>query len=167
MQEKTTLRWTKQEVASWPEGHKRCVSCLEVLPLDRYHKHKKALFGVNTICKACRRPESALRWEEYTAKYEHRVRLMWSAARYRAQQKGLDFDITEDDIVIPERCPVFDVELGRNGGPWAPSLDRIDSSKGYVKGNVQVISARANLLKNDATAKELRRLADWMQENGQ
>lgn len=37
----------------------------------------------------------------------------------------------------------------------SPSLDRIDSSKGYVKGNVRVISARANMLKNNATVEEL------------
>ena len=36
-----------------------------------------------------------------------------------------------------------------------PSLDRIDGAKGYVKGNVRVISHRANMLKNDATIEEL------------
>jgi hypothetical protein len=37
----------------------------------------------------------------------------------------------------------------------SPSLDRIDTSKGYVKGNVWVISWRANKLKSDATLAEL------------
>lgn len=38
----------------------------------------------------------------------------------------------------------------------SPSLDRLDSSKGYVKGNVRVISKRANQLKNNATVEEMR-----------
>jgi hypothetical protein len=43
-------------------------------------------------------------------------------------------------------------------------LDRIDNNEGYVKGNVAVISFRANTLKNNATAEELRAIADYMDE---
>lgn len=71
-----------------------------------------------------------------------------------------DFDIDASDIVIPEFCPVLGIKLNpRNRGvgyhPDSPSVDRIDNDKGYVKGNVRIISARANLLKNDATIEEL------------
>lgn len=44
------------------------------------------------------------------------------------------------------------------------SLDRIDSSKGYIKGNVWVISLRANRIKNDSTPDELRLIADKVDE---
>lgn len=44
------------------------------------------------------------------------------------------------------------------------SLDRIDSSKGYVKGNIWVISLRANRIKNDSTPQELRLIADKVEE---
>jgi hypothetical protein len=50
------------------------------------------------------------------------------------------------------------------GRDSSPSLDRIDNSKGYVKGNVAVISFRANTLKNNATADELRAIANFMDE---
>jgi hypothetical protein len=40
------------------------------------------------------------------------------------------------------------------------SLDRIDSNKGYVKGNVWVISRRANVIKNNATLEELELLTN-------
>ena len=43
-----------------------------------------------------------------------------------------------------------------------PSLDRINPKLGYVKGNVQVISWRANNIKRDATAEELRLVADFV-----
>lgn len=82
-----------------------------------------------------------------------------SIAKNRAKRKGLDFDIEVSDIIIPERCPYLDIPLTRT---WYegkvgsnPSLDRIDNTKGYVKGNVQVISNRANRMKVDASLEEL------------
>jgi hypothetical protein len=74
---------------------------------------------------------------------------LWNAAKSRAKEKGREFKIELTDIVIPAVCPVLGVPMER------PSLDRIDSSKGYVKGNVRVISHRANMLKNNATIEEL------------
>ena len=93
-----------------------------------------------------------------------RESLMLSRCKYRAKQAGLPFNLTKDDIAIPEFCPVLGIKLRqmsideepkRGYHPSAPSLDRIIPKLGYVKGNVRVISARANLLKNDATISEL------------
>lgn len=62
-----------------------------------------------------------------------------------------------DDLVIPTHCPLLGIELDQ----FHPnldnhcSLDRIDSTKGYVRGNVMVISHRANRIKSNATAEEL------------
>lgn len=86
-----------------------------------------------------------------------------SRAKYRAKQKGLEFNITKEDIIIPDKCPLLGISLTKNkiiqqGN--SPSLDRIDSSKGYIKGNVWVISNRANTLKNDATLQELKTLVE-------
>lgn len=81
-----------------------------------------------------------------------------SAARRRAKKKGLDFNIEISDIIIPDVCPVLGVVIDRTAKKWgdnSPSLDRRDSRKGYVKGNVRVISLRANRLKGDATSREL------------
>jgi hypothetical protein len=58
-------------------------------------------------------------------------------------------------------CPVLGIAINANHGrqgyfPDSPSLDRIVPSRGYTKGNVRVISQRANQLKSDATLAELR-----------
>jgi hypothetical protein len=45
----------------------------------------------------------------------------------------------------------------------SPSIDRVDSSKGYTKDNIQVISHRANNLKNNATLEELRKLVTYVE----
>lgn len=93
---------------------------------------------------------------------------MVSYARARAKGKGLECTITKNDITIPEFCPIFGFKLERNvgnghGGRFnSPSLDRIDSSLGYVEGNVQVISQLANAMKSDATPEQLLQFAEWI-----
>lgn len=88
-----------------------------------------------------------------------------ASARKRANKKGLDFDITLDDVVIPEVCPVLGIPIFVSEGynrDNSPSLDRIDNTKGYVKGNVRVISWRANSLKRDASIEEMEKIIEYM-----
>jgi hypothetical protein len=79
---------------------------------------------------------------------------------------GLAHNIELADIQIPERCPLLGIELDLYAKPMAnglPSLDRIDPDKGYVRGNVQIISWRANRLKNNATIEEMRLMTAGME----
>lgn len=91
---------------------------------------------------------------------------MLTTARNRAKTKNLPFNITEDDIDIPVFCPVLGIKLergieGTGRTDASPSLDRIKPHLGYVRGNVIVVSNRANRMKSDGTAAELQRLADF------
>jgi len=87
-------------------------------------------------------------------------------AKQRAKQKEFEFNLEVVDIVIPLKCPILDIEIIRNkkGGlkENSPSLDRIDNTKGYIKGNIMVISNKANTMKNNATPKELTKFARWI-----
>jgi hypothetical protein len=86
------------------------------------------------------------------------IHSIWKKAKDRAIKHGLDFNIEESDIIIPEICPILEVplEFGTKGSyEHTPSLDRIDNSKGYVKDNVWIISKKANSMKNSATPEEL------------
>lgn len=104
----------------------------------------------------------------YRNKYR---RLMLSAAKGRAKTYGLDFNIDIDDIIIPDTCPLLGVTLtvakGRHSPKRnSPSLDRIEPSKGYVKGNVWVISHKANSMKCDATLDEhIAFVENWKQQH--
>lgn len=82
--------------------------------------------------------------------------------------RGFEVSISTEDIYCPEFCPVFGtrLEYGRTSprDPAKPSLDRIDNRFGYVKGNVRIISWRANRLKWAATLEELEALVKYMSE---
>jgi hypothetical protein len=152
--------------------------------LAYYHAHRDFSIIRNRIYKKANSEKVAAKEQQYRVK--HRLSLaekgrmlrridpaksLWLAARRRARGRGLDFDILPADIIIPNKCPIlgFQLEIGadREGrkGPnrRSPSLDRLDSSKGYVKGNIQVISYMANVMKQNATPAELRAFAVWVQ----
>lgn len=84
---------------------------------------------------------------------------LFSSAKKRAFEKGYAFNITLEDIKVPEVCPILGIPLIVGQGrpiPSSPSLDRIKPELGYTKGNVRVVSHRANQLKSDGTLEEMR-----------
>lgn len=87
---------------------------------------------------------------------------LWKSARTRAEKKGWEFNLELSDIQIPSICPLLKIPITkhttRDRHYDAPSLDRINSSKGYTKDNIWVISHRANQIKNDATLEELEKI---------
>lgn len=97
---------------------------------------------------------------------DHRRKLLtW--ARYRAKKKGLEFDLELDDLVIPSHCPLLGIPMKPGQGvptDYSPTLDRTDPTKGYVKGNVLVISNLANRIKSTATLPQLMRVTAFVQQ---
>lgn len=91
--------------------------------------------------------------------------LMFSRIKSRAKKRNLPFDLDITGIVVPEFCPILGLRLSPGRGkcePGSPSVDQIIPSKGYVKGNVAVLSWRANTLKNVGTGKEHQQISDWI-----
>ncbi len=87
--------------------------------------------------------------------------------RIKAKQRGLDFNIEESDIPLPKVCPILLIPLERGRGAsrmGSPSVDRIDNTRGYVKGNVVVVSMKANAMKKDATLDDLRRMVKFYEQ---
>ena len=79
---------------------------------------------------------------------------LYRSAKKRALKKGLEFNIELKDIHIPKKCPILKVPLICSTR-YSPSIDRIYPDKGYIKGNIAVISTLANSMKANATPKEL------------
>lgn len=86
---------------------------------------------------------------------------MFQSAKTRAKEKNVEFSLSLDDIQIPDTCPLLEIPISKSDGVLSgssPSLDRIIPEKGYIKGNIQVISYKANAMKQGASLEELQTL---------
>lgn len=102
--------------------------------------------------------------EKRRKKYIDNVELeLFHHAKHRAKTKRLEFNLTKEDIIIPNTCPIFGVPLNFENKNNVPTLDRIDSNKGYIKGNIQVISFKANRLKNNGSIEEFKKIINYME----
>src|ERR1035437_8083877 len=114
------------------------------------------------------------KWQQGHPGFRYGVAHMITEARGKGRRKLLEFSISGADVEQSEFCPVLGTRLDykgtgrRTGQSWdsIPSLDRVDNSKGYVPGNVVVISWLANHLKGAATGDQLRALAAYSTEHG-
>lgn len=123
-------------------------------------EYQRILNRVKTRNKEVKlRPEIALGKRPDNLAYD-----MWVRAKLRAKKIGVEFNIEPADVIIPDVCPVFGKPFNYESisNAWKPSLDRLDNEKGYVKGNVRVISWRANKVKNDSTLAEIEQLYQWL-----
>jgi hypothetical protein len=119
---------------------------------------------IERLSKASTKHGESGRAGKYRATNRYRMR---ASAKNRAKNRSLEFDLTLEDIIIPEYCPVLGIKLDLQASKMqnnSPSLDRVDNSRGYTADNIAVISNRANRLKCDATAEELQKVVDWMRK---
>lgn len=153
--------------------------------LDFYQRITSPL-GCDSICRICRNKKDKIRrnpelnrrgrvkWIEKTLKKDPSL-FLWFRTKWAASAKGLDFDLSPEDLKIPEFCEVLGLRIvvkmpetgGRRGAKdEAASVDRLNSSLGYVKGNVRIISNLANTIKNFGTARQHELVAAYMRKHG-
>jgi hypothetical protein len=107
-------------------------------------------------------------WKDKTTRKNYiyqEMRAKFRAKKANAVRTGIEFSINFGELEFPTHCPVLGIELDyfANGrAENAVSFDRLDSSKGYIPGNVAIISWRANRIKNNGTAEEHQKIADFM-----
>lgn len=158
---------------------KICNKCKIEKDLNEFFNHKQHKDGKTSQCKTCIeaynktvREQSKLNQRKYRAenrekhnetkrKWFHnqdpRKKIFYSC-KARAKRTGIEFTITLEDIVVPELCPILNIPFqqgSKNNYKYSYSLDRIDNNKGYIPGNVKVISMLANTMKSSATLQEL------------
>jgi len=141
---------------------------------DKKYRNRK---GFLHKCKSCQR-DARHKWMDNGGREKHRVkeakrrikapeRYLWLNAKQRSESKNIPFNIEERDIIIPEKCPVLGIDLKFADGErikrsdHSPSLDRIKPELGYTKGNIIVVSLKANRIKTDASLEELKKVFDF------
>ena len=142
---------------------KKCNLCGEEKPPEQYQKSKHTRDGYANRCKDCMSKQKAEDYKKRWFKYQIRLKRSFS------KKRGIPFNLTEDYLkdIWTDTCPVFGLALVRHAKShdMCPALDRIDPKKGYTKGNVRYISARANRIKYDATIEELRQVLKYMESS--
>ena len=134
--------------------------------LDCYNKYNRSYYHQDV--KKAREKQAAVRRGLNRGEFDA-AKWMRLICRFRAKREGIPFSLEKEDIVIPVMCPVLKIKLttpGKGVCENSPTIDRIDSKKGYIKENIAVISMRANRLKNNATISEIEQILAWMKSVG-
>lgn len=114
------------------------------------------------------RTEATRKWREANP---HQYR--FTSAKVSARHRDIEWGLEPADIDWPTHCPVFGIELDykrkntRAPTDDSPSIDRIDATRGYVKGNVVVVSMLANRIKNSGSWEQIMRVAEFYRDIAQ
>lgn len=90
---------------------------------------------------------------------------LWKNSKTRARKSGIEHTIKVSGILIPSYCPILLIPLICGEGkviPNSPTIDRIDNTKGYIPGNIRVISHRANSNKGSMSIEDIERLLKYI-----
>lgn len=149
--DKTRERYKNTHTDEWYDSldentTKQCSTCQKVKTVDNFSKHRKQADGFNYQCRQCVKEHN----------YKRGINLNFHKSR--AKRNGLEFNITYEDVFLPEYCPILNIKLdygADKSNSNSPSIDRIDNTKGYIKGNIIVMSRLANAMKSSASFDEL------------
>lgn len=134
----------------------QCKKCGRIKGTKCFSKHKGTVSGYDTSrCLSCKRSEQS--W--LNTSIEKRI---LNRLKARAKSKGIPFTLTLEDIVLPEKCPVFDKPFIYGDHYWTYSVDRLNPDKGYTKDNIAIISNKANMMKSTASKEEILKLYLWL-----
>ena len=143
-----------------------CTKCLETKPESEFYTNRRRRDRLCVWCKVCTRAHVGRRAET------PRIYVTWliQRAKTRSRREGLPFDedLAADDVGVPQTCPLLGNPLDYSAPvslhrPYnLPTLDRVVPELGYVRGNVWIVSWRANKLKSNGTLDEFKRMvANW------
>lgn len=162
---KTNRSWsnfTKEEINSWPKNHKKCSSCNEIKSFSEFNKTRHQIFGLGGKCKQCISDIRKINWDK---NIKNNVKTsLFKRTKYRATRDKILFNLSEEDIIIPDRCPVLGTEFVYGDYQLTYSIDRIIPELGYTKGNIIIVSNKANMIKNNATPDEILAVGNFYKE---
>lgn len=159
-----------------PDGVRRCTSCRIIKSLDDFHLHRKMKFGRAYVCRSCSCAKSAAYFKSgkglVTTKQNRmtvggRASQILRSIKYRAKKNGLEFDLTREWVIekLSGRCEFTGKRfiITGNGdtlrGPWSPSVDKIDVTRGYTIDNCRMVVLAFNQARSNWGDESVRELA--------
>jgi hypothetical protein len=158
------------EVNLLPPHTKICKICHIEKDYSEFHKMKKCIGGVRTVCKECRKEEKKeYRSRDYviekqkTYYQDHKVRIRkylnehyWSLNgqfhnnKRRAKRDNINFELTEKDCILfyNADCTYCGNKIKGLG------IDRIDSKMGYTLNNIVPCCSKCNFMKHVMSKEE-------------
>jgi hypothetical protein len=154
----------RKDLSQYNKSHKFTCDTCHKQNTKRYREteHGYRLIKINRLANK----ERSSRHQKLK-KLENPAHVLFLQIKSRCKKRNIPFNIEESDIVIPEKCPVLGIDIFFGAKHFcynSPSVDRIDNDKGYIKGNIMVISYRANTLKNNGTLEEHRLIVKYMEK---
>lgn len=153
-------RYARNKASVADGGTKICALCGVTYPIEDFTLTPAIKGGRQSSCKRC---TSAARKKRMIVPDKRNAALL-SRIRSNCRKFQIPFDLELADMHIPDVCPVLGIPLSLTSthrDNW-PSVDRIIPELGYIKGNVRIISYRANRIKNDATVQELEQVLKYV-----
>lgn len=150
---------------------KKCLECNIFREPKEFGVSPLYVDGLRSRCRDCENAKGRI-WRNTkleSAPQELKIKSMISTAKVRSKKLGLPFNIDRDYVrtLIVHVCPYLHIPINWENRDKAaydsPSLDKITPSQGYIVGNCQIISNRANMLKTNATVEELLLMAEGLQ----
>ena len=146
------------------EGTKICSMCNTEQDVVNFNSCKTAKIGLASTCKKCSK-NSVKKWLESDIK--NFIKKIYLSCKHNCNKrsKNLVFAITEKDIIelyykqygkcalsgqILTKIALEDKGINK----YNVSIDRINSSKGYTKDNIQLVGSIINIMKNDIDEKD-------------
>lgn len=154
---KLSKEWLERELNPEILDHefKQCSVCHLELPLRKFNVGSSRCIS----CVSEKAKQNRLNNPAKTA---------WERARARAKKNGTEFTITPEDVaaVWTNTCPIYQMPLVTNQGKPdgnSHSIDRINNDKGYIPGNIAIVSMRFNSEKRNLSPELLRRMLAYME----
>ena len=165
---------------------KICNQCKEEKLPTAFSLNNAAKDGLQYKCRICdvkyqaqRRDANKSKFATYSREYQrgrrqdfdYRLQMLINASKQRAKSNSREHDINVEDIKsiypIDGCCPIFGIKLEFNVAGFrdsSPSIDRIDSTKGYTRDNIQVISWKANRIKGASSLQDLEMMVAYLKQ---
>ena len=137
---------------------KKCCRCGKSKKLEKFRVDSRRIDGRRGACGKCERESDKARYHDTYTDKDKRISRVLHAAKVRARKRNMPFTITMEDVapqIEAGVCSLSGLQFsyaksvrGRRN-PYAPSIDRIDSSKGYTPDNIRVVCFGLNLMAAD------------------